>query len=164
MALETIFTGLMAAYRSRGILIDTNLLLLLAVGRYDRRRIEVFKRTSVYSLSDFQRLGYIADQFASLWTTPNILTEVDNLGRQLPRREWQGFASSLRSLGVKLTEQYVNSNAVMSSPVFSRLGLADTASLSTQQRFLILSDDLQFYLQALNSGYDAVNFNHLRMQ
>lgn len=155
--------ALIKKHRLNGLLIDTNLLLLLVVGIYDRRRIEGFKRTAVYTQGDFQRLGSLMNQFEALWTTPNILTEVDNLGRQLPAREWFGFSNSLKQLGLKMREEAVASNEAMERKFFNRLGLADSITLSVKQSFLLISDDVALYLEALKLGYDAINFNHLRL-
>jgi hypothetical protein len=162
MAPDPLLAQLLGKHRANGLLIDTNLLLLLVIGHYDRRRIESFKRTTTYTRGDFQRIGWLAEQFELLWTTPHILTEVDNLGRQLPQREWQGFAESLAKLTLRMKEEVVPSSSAMRSRSFSRLGLTDTVTISTKQQFLLLSDDLQLYLEAHRAGYDAINFNHLR--
>lgn len=153
---------LISKHKFNGLLIDTNLLLLLVVGLYDRRRIESFKRTATYTQGDFQKLGWLMHQFNHLWTTPNILTEVDNLGRQLPSREWPGFAKSLTEIGLRTREVSVTSSSAMNSPFFKRLGLADSATLMVKESFLLISDDLSLYLEALRHKIDAVNFNHLR--
>ena len=153
---------LISKHRNNGLLIDSNLLLLLVVGLYDRRRIEGFKRTSAYTLSDFQRIGWLQLQFTKLWTTPNILTEVDNLGRQLPKNEWPEFAKSIKSLCLKMFESSVRSASAMELTTFARLGLADNVTLSLGNSFLLISDDLQLCLEASRLGYDAINFNHLR--
>ena len=163
MVLDQFFRELLIRHATNGLLIDTNLLLMLVIGKYDRRRIESFKRTSTYTLGDFQRLGWLVTQFRKLWTTPNILTEVDNLGRQLPAREWNGFAETLATLTLELTEEVVPSEKAMRHPNFMRLGLSDTVTMSTAHKFLLLSDDLDLYLAAQKAGIDAINFNHLRI-
>ena len=163
MVLDHYLQQLLIRHAANGLLIDTNLLLMLVVGRYDRRRIETFKRTSTYTLHDFQRLGWLVAKFKKLWTTPNILTEVDNLGRQLPAREWKGFAETLAKLTFELTEEMVPSSKAMTHPNFMRLGLSDTVTISTTQEFLLLSDDLPLCLAAPKAGIDAINFNHLRI-
>jgi hypothetical protein len=98
------FDDLISKHRANGLLIDTHLMLLLVIGIYDRRRMENFKRTAVYTRQDFQRMGWLQTRFDKLWITPNILTEVDNLGRQLPRSEGTGFSNALNALSLKMTE------------------------------------------------------------
>ena len=101
MPFELLLADLVGKHRNNGLLIDTNLLLLLVVGIYDRRRITSFKRTAAYTPGDFQKIGWLSKQFSQLWATPNILTEVDNLGRQLPSREHLGFSNALRQLSFR---------------------------------------------------------------
>jgi hypothetical protein len=162
MEQRSLVDELCAKHSQGGLLIDTNLLLLLVVGNYDRRRIETFKRTLTYTLKDFQRLKLLASRFNLLLTTPNILTEVDNLGRQLAVREWNGFSKSLAALCLQLRETYLSSSAVMQASRYSRMGLTDSGVLSLKSGILILSDDLGLYLEASKAGYAAINFNHLR--
>jgi hypothetical protein len=154
---------LLAKHAGNGLFVDTNLLLLYIVGKYDRRRIESFKRTLSYTLRDFQRLGWLIGRFERLWTTPNVMTEVDNLGRQLPEREWPGFLGAFADHAVLLREEVVPTVRATKRKGFDRLGLCDSVTVSTGQEFLLLSDDLGLYLEALKAGIDAINFNHLRM-
>ncbi len=65
-------------YSNKGLLIDTNILLLYFVGSFDRQHIEKFKRTSQFTIKDFDYLVILLDRFDTLVTTPNILTEVNN--------------------------------------------------------------------------------------
>lgn len=153
---------LISKHRANGVLIDTNLLLLLVVGIYDRRRIGSFKRTSTYSQKDFQRIGGIAKEFEVLWTTPNIMTEVENLGRQLQSREWPGFAKAVSGLFPKMREEYVHSSHAIACHAHSRLGLTDCATLCFGKPFLLISDDFALYMEARRVGIDAVNYTHIR--
>lgn len=149
-------------HRSNGLLIDTNLLLLLAIGSMKRGLIEKFKRTDKYLREDFQKVAEIRRQFTKHFITPNILTETDNLGRQLPESDWPAFAEVMLSLTRSLTEQYVPSHSVTTSGLYAKYGLSDVASLTIGQPFLLLTDDLKMYGAALGSGIDAINLNHLR--
>ncbi len=74
---------LIARYRKAGILVDTNLLLLLFMGNFQPARITTFKRTQQFVEEDFQLLMLLLGYFDKIITTPNILTEVSNLSGQL---------------------------------------------------------------------------------
>ena len=154
--------ALIAKHSGNGLLIDTNLLLLLAVWNYSCRRIESFKRTSAYDRSDLQLLLWLIAHFQQLWATPNVLSEVDNLGRRLNEREWPEFAASIASLVTRINEEFVKFSLAVKSRTFARLGLTDTVTLSMGRPFLLLSDDVNLCLAAQTAGYDAINFNHLR--
>jgi hypothetical protein len=149
-------------HRNNGLLIDTNLLLLLVIGNFKRDLIGKHKRTMSFTQEDFQKLGFIKNQFDKLLTTPNILTEADNLGRQMPREYWQGFSKSLRDLALHFAETYVPSGAVVKSKHFEKLGLADSAAIQMGNAKLLITDDFALYGIALSAGLDAINFSHLR--
>jgi hypothetical protein len=121
---------LIQKYRFKGLLLDTNLLLLLTVGRYSVQRIASFKRTASYEIEDYQTLSTLVSRFDRLITTPNILTEVDNLGRQLPMREHDGFAQALRTIVVRSLEVARPSVRLVDSVQFIRHGLTDALSFS----------------------------------
>jgi hypothetical protein len=65
-------------YRGKGVLVDTNLLLLLLVGAIDPKHLAKFKPTANhgFTASDFALLCWIIDQFPRIFTTPHVLTEV----------------------------------------------------------------------------------------
>jgi hypothetical protein len=45
--------ALIEKHRSKGVLVDTNLLVLLLVGSINKRRIPEFKRTQSFTIEDF---------------------------------------------------------------------------------------------------------------
>ena len=75
--------SLLPRYRSCGLLIDTNILLLYFVRLFDRSWVERFKRTrGRYSAQDFDSLTDIVLKFDRIVTTPNVLSELSNLSNQ----------------------------------------------------------------------------------
>ncbi|MFN3326862.1 MAG: hypothetical protein ACK5AZ_25495 [Bryobacteraceae bacterium] len=65
--------------RINGVLVDTNLLVLLVVGSVDRERVSRFKRTSDYSSADWDLLTGILEQISQRYTVPHVLAEVSAL-------------------------------------------------------------------------------------
>ncbi|MCY7357876.1 MAG: hypothetical protein LH609_10485 [Rudanella sp.] len=65
--------------RKSGLLLDTNLLVLLVIGQYDPKRINGHKRLQSYTSEDYDLLLGFMSLFRTFATTPNILTEVSNL-------------------------------------------------------------------------------------
>lgn len=163
MKLESSFQALLDKHRATEILVDTNLLLLLVVGDYDARRVSSFKRTNQFTNTDFELLKKKTKLFSKLWKTPNILTEVDNLGRQLAQSEWEDFASALEALTVSVTEFAIPSIQAVRDIRFAKIGLSDTATMLLPGKPLLLTDDLKLHGFAQKAGIDAINFNHLRM-
>jgi len=156
-------TDLVTRYRRKGVLIDTNILLLWFVGATNRERIARFNRTSKFAPEDYDLLNKLFQSFARVVTTPNILTEVSNLLNQLgePERS-QCFSIFARDIG-QLDEIYKDSLTIAATDKFSKFGLTDCGIVNVaKDNYLILTDDLKLasYLQKL--GIDTINFNNIR--
>lgn len=145
------------------LLLDSNLLLLLVVGTADRGRVERFKRTSMYRASDFDMLAQIVDQMGGLVTTPHVLAEVSNLAGQLSGNVRDRVFSVLRTLIIEILEERTPAGReLVEDPVFTRLGLTDSAILGVADGITVLSDDVALSMELQNRGVSAYNFNHLR--
>ena len=114
---------LLGRYKAKGLLIDTNLLLLYFVGAYDPDRIGRFKRTMAFTVDEFLLLATVFQYFNKIITTPNILTEVSNLSGQLPRDLHDYFYSDFAKRIPLLEELYTTSAAISNSAHFNRFGL-----------------------------------------
>jgi hypothetical protein len=68
--------SLFSRYRQKGVLVDTNILLLYFVGATNRERISRFNRTQNFIPEDYDLLLQVLGYFQTIATTPNILTEV----------------------------------------------------------------------------------------
>lgn len=160
---RTYVDRLLLKYRSKGVLIDTNILLLLFVGRYDLSWVSKFKRTKIFTDDDYFLVEKIVSFFARVVTTPNILTEVSNLSNQLPEQIKLKYYQEFVSVVEILEEEYVASATACGQQYFHRCGLADsTITTLARDNYLVITDDfpLANILQGLN--IDVINFNHLR--
>lgn len=153
---------LIGQYRSRGALIDTNLMVLLIVGYYNVQRISRFKRTVSYTISDFNLVSELAARFERRLTSPNILTEVDNLCRQLPISEHAGIAESARVIVGRLVEVYQQSLDVVARDDYRTFGITDAVTIAIALNHLVLTDDLRLASFLSAQGRDVININHLR--
>ena len=157
-------TDLLRRYRAKGVLVDTNILLLYFIGRFDRGLIPRFKRTSDrFVQKDFQVLSEFLSKFARIATTPNILSEVNSLSGQLGEpaktRYFEGFAREI----AMLDEHYVKSRDACKVEAFARLGLTDSAIFQfARDKHLVLTDDMGLYVFCEKGGVDVINFNHIR--
>ncbi|HAG85778.1 MAG TPA: hypothetical protein DCL61_32725 [Cyanobacteria bacterium UBA12227] len=156
-------SSLFAAYRQKGILIDTNILLLWFVGAVNRDRISTFNRTQKFLPEDYDTLLQILASFQKIVTTPNILTEVNSLANQLGEPERSQCFSIFAHLVARLDEFYRESQNVASQDKFVKFGLTDCGIMDlARDRYLVLTDDLKLahYLQKI--GIDTINFNNIR--
>jgi hypothetical protein len=151
------------AYESKGILVDANLFLLLAVGLVDRALIQRCKRTKQYSPQEFDLLSRYLAQFKQRVTTPNVLTEVSNLAGCLSGNQKDRTFAAFSRIIANLREEYLPSGDLARQSEFLRFGLTDAAVISVAKgRFLLLTDDFCLAQYYSSKGGDVINFNHLR--
>jgi rRNA-processing protein FCF1 len=156
--------SLFSKYKQKGILIDTNILLLWFVGSTNRARISLFNRTEKFLPEDYDTLVEILSYFSKKVTTPNILTEVNSLVDKLgePERS-KCFSIFARDLTI-LDELYIESSIATQTEKFAKFGLTDCGIINVaREQYLVLTDDLKLanYLQKL--GIDTINFNNIRV-
>lgn len=156
--------SLFALYHQKGILIDTNILLLYFVGTVNRERITRFNRTQQFVPEDYDLFLEILSYFSKIVTTPNILTEVNSLTNQLgePERS-QCFPIFAQKISV-LTESYTESKVIATNQRFVKFGLTDCGIINlAKERYLILTDDFKLANYMQNEGIDTINFNNIRV-
>ncbi len=150
-------------YCHKGLIIDTNLLILLLVGSCDPRLVTTFKRTNKYVEDDFRLMSRFVACFRDIVTTPNIITEVCNLCLGLNRRTDNKLYRAFGELIERVRENHIPAVRLKHCGAFFRFGISDTAivELCGQGR-LLLTDDLPLYAYVKKQEFDAVNFNHIR--
>lgn len=154
---------LIGRYRSTGILLDTNLLLLYLIGLFDPDRIERFKRTEKFSYEDFQILSRIMRPFKIIWTLPHVLAEVNSLSGQLHSNILASFRENFKSQIELFEEASPTSINASQRPEFRYLGLTDAAIiLESIGKCLVLTDDLPLYVALNKAGVDVLNFTAIR--
>ncbi len=149
--------------RSRGVLIDTNLLVLLIVGLVNRDRIPQFKRTSHFSAKDWNVLAAMLDHIPRRYCVAHILAEVSTL-TDMPGPERFLARGVLHRTISGLEEVPIASLDACKSPYYRRLGLTDAAIvLIAQQRGCsVVTNDSALYLALMEEGASAINFDDLR--
>lgn len=159
------FDSLIHTYARKGLLIDTNVLLVLIVGLVDEGLVGRFRRTSSYTAEDFHLLRRLVRPFARIVTTPQILAELSNLsptGRKdaLAARYFSQLVGLLR----EAHERHVAKDVMIRSTLLPRIGFTDLSILEAarNREYLVLTDDLRCaeYLRAANC--DVINLNQLR--
>ncbi|MEH2234259.1 MAG: PIN domain-containing protein [Nostoc sp.] len=165
--MKDVINSLIRRYHQKGILIDTNILLLYFVGSINRERITRFNRTQQFIPEDYDLLLRIIVKFRKLITTPNILTEVSNFVDKLvePERSqcFTIFALFAQNVDM-LDEYYVKSLDAVNTEKFIKFGLTDSGILTLARgKYLILTDDFKLanYLQSVD--IDVINFNNIRV-
>jgi rRNA-processing protein FCF1 len=156
-------SGLIQKYRKKGLLVDTNLLLLFLVGNLNPQLIASSKRTRGFTVGDFELLKDFMESFDAIVTTPNILTEVSNLA------EFSGKIRSdyFKQFGIsiaKFDERFFAAKGFCSENYFEKFGLTDTAIIhSSRDKYLVITDDFPLSNYLRTNDVDVINFTHLRL-
>lgn len=153
----------------KGIVVDTNLLILLLIGIYDPDEIEKNKRlrNKNFEKEDFYKLRSIIDIVSDkIIITPNILTEVTNLTENFNQETGFAFFKFMEE-AVKLFEEYnINSNEIIlnNQTAFYKFGLTDSsiANLS-KENYLIITIDLPLFHFLSSQDLPALNYNSFRL-
>jgi hypothetical protein len=154
--------ALIEKHRAKGVLVDTNLLVLLLVGVVNRRRILQFKRTQDFTIEEFDLLAELVKWFGKLIATPHVLSQVSDLA-DLPGKELREIRQLFKSFVEKIEEFYDPSRVLVADPIFERHGLTDAAIASVcSNGILVLTADVVLQLALQRRGADALNFDHVR--
>ncbi len=155
---------LLSKHRGTGLLIDTNILLMLLIGSYNRHMIEQFKRTKQYTIEDYDLAIAVIRRVNNVITLPSILAEVSNLAGQLGGKRslfecFSAFANWIQ----QLEEQQIASVDVAQTDEFLRFGLTDASILQVARTgYLVLTDDFRLSNYMESNKLDVLNFTHLR--
>ncbi|GAB6843357.1 putative nucleic acid-binding protein [Methylorubrum rhodinum] len=147
----------------RACLLDTNLLVLLTVGRASPAFVEVHKRTRSYRSEDLPLLEELLAKAARIVTTPHVLSETSNLIRQFQEPGRGRIVEAFRDFAFQAEETHVPCAEAFAQPDFVRLGLTDAGILAALRDDVgLVTDDLDLYLASVTAGRDAINFTHER--
>lgn len=153
---------LIAKHRESGVYLDTNLMVVLVIGSYDVDKLQSHKRTLAYAPAEFRLLRTLVSKFRRRLTTPNILTEVDNLARQFPSGEHSGIALHTRALVSTMFEVYHKSDLHLGGDAHQKVGLTDAILMAQAENHLVVTADFRLANRISTMGRDVINFNHLR--
>ncbi len=162
--MTTYAQSLLGKIGRKGVLIDTNLLLLYVIGSFDLSIIATqrFKRTDRFTVEDFDLLQRLVSYCGKAVTTTHVLTEVSNLAGQLPGKTKLDCFGSFEPSLLGFEEVAMESVPLLSNKSFPYLGLTDTALASVASEFLIVTADLRFEREMNRLGINILNINHLR--
>lgn len=147
------------------VLIDTNLLILLIVGLYNKDLISVHKRTKEFMPKDFDLLVKCIRGYKILWVTSHCLAEVSNLIRQTNKKQAKELMACFSNYVANTKESHIPKEIIFKNGILTRLGVADTGFIIKSKRVsCAFTVDLGLYLEISKRGYRVVNFNHLRMR
>lgn len=146
------------------VLIDTNLLLLLIVGLYDKNIIGIHKRTKGFTPEDYDLLIRQINGFNTLWITSHCLAETSNLLKQTHKDQAVKLLYYLSQFCRTTRESHISKKYIFDNEAYLSLGVSDTGLVQKSKRVnCVYTVDLDLYIKLSNIGQRVVNFNHLRV-
>ncbi|HEX4130763.1 MAG TPA: hypothetical protein VHZ24_12030 [Pirellulales bacterium] len=158
---------LIRKHLARGVLVDTNILLLVLIGQTRRSLVSSFKRTRSHGFTtdDFDLLVGTLRSFRRVITTTSIITEISNLGRTgLSRPLRDSFSRTLQAMVKEFDERLISATQAAQSEAFMKLGVTDAGIFDlAREGVLVLTDDAMLSGILEKERLDVLNFNHLRL-
>ena len=150
--------------RKKGVIVDTNLLLLLLIGLYDPAYISQFKRTHEFTRDDFEILRGFLSKFERVLLTPHVLAEVSNFCFEIPENRLKFLIektiATLRNLG----ETNVSKELILESEGYPKFGVTDASILlsAKSEGSLIFTKDRALAGYGEKIGLRTLHFDYLR--
>src|ERR1035441_627950 len=138
---------LIEKHRAKGVLVDTNLLVLFLVGTVNRQRITNFKRTGDFTIEDYELLARLIGWFGKLIATPHVLSQVSDLTDRAGGELVASRALLKRLVIEQIEETYAGSRFLVADSCFDSLWIDRRRCCHGVFRgVLVLTTDLQLHL------------------
>ncbi len=155
------------SYFGKGIIVDTDPLVLLLAGYYDYDSIGKSKLTAEFTKGDFDLLTSFLSKFRKIIVTPHVLAEVSNLiNTRVNKTDFADFIEKIIETLSDFKEAYVQKDEIISREELKKVGITDTGILLACERDnnLILTKDFQFKGLCISKGLPVIHFDRLRAE
>ena len=109
------------------VIIDSNIFILFLVGQINENKIKDYARNSIYSKEDYYFLLNILSKYDRIITSPNILTEVDNILNRITGDDKYRYLAIVKDIYKQTIEKYLETERVSQNWFFDILGVTDSA-------------------------------------
>ncbi|GHD82312.1 hypothetical protein ACFSQE_16925 [Vogesella fluminis] len=139
-----------------GLLIDTNLLLVMIIGGIDEgRHISQSKRLGAFCIEDYYKLWEIVKDYENIWITPYIATEASNLIDLDGDVGIRAF-----ELARELFGQFSQASTLISDDchddLFLKFGLTDNSIINLSKNFYVLTNDQRMFIPLFTASPERV--------
>lgn len=153
-------------YKPKGLIIDTNILILFLIGSYDDNYICSCELTKKYTQKDFELLKKIISFFNAVLITPYVIAELSNLSR---KKITECKRIAYFKTVIKFLETTSEENPSLTSllgckiKLIEEFGFTDMAifNLSKNKNIPILTDDGPFFHYSY-SKTPTIKFEHIK--
>jgi rRNA-processing protein FCF1 len=126
----------------RDVIIDTNIFILFLAGQINENKIKNYTRNSLYTKEDYYFLLNILSNYDRIITSPNILTEVDNILNRITGEDKYKYLILVKTIYKQTIEKYIKTETISRNWYFDTLGITDSAILMmAKESELLISGD-----------------------
>jgi rRNA-processing protein FCF1 len=126
----------------RDVIIDTNIFILFLAGQINENKIQRYTRNSLYTKEDYYLLLNILSNYDRIITSPNILTEVDNILNRITGEDKYKYLVLVMAIYKQTIEKYIKTEIISRNWFFDTLGITDSAILMmAKESELLISGD-----------------------
>jgi len=141
------------------VIIDSNIFILFLVGQINENKIKNYTRNSIYSKEDYYFLLDILSKYDRIITSPNILTEVDNILNRITGDDKYRYLAIVREIYKQTIEKYLETESVSQNWFFDILGVTDSAIIiMARECDLLISGDSSLCDYAKSLGIKTFDF------
>lgn len=146
------------------VILDANILVILAYGAVDRESLGSKRRVREYMPEDFDIAAGLVGRFRQAVVTPNVVTECPDLfSDDADAREKAWLKAFLDAKDAVRVEEYVPSRDAADLAQYERLGIADCSLLSLiDEDTVLLTTDAKLYYAGVRINSLCMNFHHFR--
>jgi hypothetical protein len=142
-------------------LIDTNVLILLLLGRADPANFGKHKRLDIFVLDDLKNLEAILRDATGFVTLPYILAQCSDL-MKIGDRAPSAVVQMYEKFVMQAEEIDCRSKDIIESQYFRRLGLTDAAIIQlVRDRVHVVTVDYELFGVLCDRGVIATNLRHM---
>ncbi|MDR0564201.1 MAG: hypothetical protein LBG78_04610 [Azoarcus sp.] len=143
----------------RDVLVDTNVFILFLAGQINENRIEQYSRNSLYTKEAYYFLLNLLFKFDRIITSPNILTEVDNILNRVSGDDKHKYLELVKKIYKQTVEKYIKTVDVSQNYFFDTLGVTDSSILMMAQECdLLISGDSTLCGYAISLNINTFDF------
>jgi len=113
----------------RDVIIDTNIFILFLAGQINENRIKNYTRNSLYTKEDYYFLLNVLADYDRIITSPNILTEVDNILNRIGGEDKYKYLVLVKTMYKQTIEKYIKTEKITQNWYFDSLGITDSSIL-----------------------------------
>ncbi len=159
--------GIICNYKNKGIVVDTNLLILLIVGKFNIAYIEKCSRVKdkQYTINDYRFVNNLLSLFVKIYVTPQVLAEFSNLSfGDIKDRAFLKYFEFVLEIIKGVSEEYISKDIILDIPIFRKFGFADASifELASKEQLPVITDDMPLHHYLITSGISSINMDHIR--